>query len=90
MQRNKQDKAGSSSDPLDLPLYDERPLARSHCRIECTGGGYSVCALGSLSGTIVNGVAIGSEHPSLTAALTAGENTIGPVGSRHQYWIMIG
>ena len=79
--------------PLDLPLYDERPfvVGRSHCRIECTGGGYFVCDLGSLFGTIVNGVAIGSEHPSLTAALTLGENslTIGPQGSPHQYWIMI-
>jgi hypothetical protein len=79
--------------PLDLPLYDERPfvVGRSHCRIECTGGGYFVCDLGSLFGTIVNGVAIGSEHPSLTAALMPGENsiTIGPQGGPHQYWIMI-
>jgi len=84
---------GFQFSPMDFPLSDERPfvVARSHCRIECTGGGYFVCDLGSLFGTIVNGVAIGSEHPSLTAALIPGENsiTIGPQGSPHQYWIMV-
>ena len=85
---------GYQFSPLDLPLQDQRPfvVGRSHCRIECKGGGYFVRDLGSLFGTIVNGVTIGSEHPSLTAALTPGENsiTVGPEGSPHQYWIMIG
>jgi hypothetical protein len=80
--------------PMDLPLYDQRPfvVSRSHCRIECKGGGYFVRDVGSLCGTIVNGVTIGADHLSLTAALTPGENsiTVGPAGSPHQYWIMIG
>lgn len=80
--------------PMDLPLHDQRPyvISRSHCRIECKGGGYFVRDLGSLSGTIVNGVSIGSEHPSLTAPLSPGENslTIGPEGSPHRYWVMVG
>jgi CRP/FNR family cyclic AMP-dependent transcriptional regulator len=80
--------------PMDLPLHDQRPfvVSRSHCRIECKGGGYFVRDVGSRSGTIVNGVTIGTEHPTLTAALTPGENsiTVGPEGSPHKYWIMIG
>jgi hypothetical protein len=48
--------------------------------------------LGSLHGTIVNGVSIGAEHPQLTAALKVGENTltVGPEGSPHRYWLMVG
>lgn len=85
---------GFQFSPMDLPLQDQRPyrVSRSHCRIECQGGGYSVRDLGSLHGTIVNGVPIGSDAPSLTANLVPGENkiTIGPGDSPHQYWIMVG
>jgi hypothetical protein len=80
--------------PMDLPLPDQRPfvVSRSHCRIECKVGAYFVRDVGSQSGTIVNGVAIGSEHSSLTAALKPGENTvtIGPATSRNQFRIVIG
>jgi hypothetical protein len=79
---------------MDLPLADQRPfvVSRSHCRIECKGGGYFVRDCGSLLGTIVNGVPIGTEYPNFMAALTPGENTItvGPEGSPHQYSIIIG
>ncbi|MFN0129608.1 MAG: cyclic nucleotide-binding domain-containing protein [Verrucomicrobiales bacterium] len=80
--------------PMDLPLPDQQPfvVSRSHCRIECKVGAYYVRDVGSSTGTIVNGVAIGTEHPGLTAALKPGENTltIGPWSSRHQYRIVIG
>lgn len=80
--------------PMDLPLPDQRPfiVSRSHCRIECKVGAYFVRDVGSLTGTIVNGTTIGTEHPSLTAPLKPGENTltIGPPASRHQYRILVG
>jgi pSer/pThr/pTyr-binding forkhead associated (FHA) protein len=80
--------------PMDLPLWDQQKpfiISRSHCRIECKGGGYFVRDLGSLHGTIVNGVSIGAEHPNLTAPLKLGENTItiGPAESQHRYWLMV-
>lgn len=85
---------GRQFNPMDLPLQDQPPfiIARSHCRIECKGGGYAVRDLGSEFGTIVNGIAIGCEYPSLEVALTPGENsiTVGPEGSPHQYWLMVG
>lgn len=79
---------------MDLPLYDQRPyvVSRSHCRIECNGGGFFVRDCGSLLGTIVNGVSIGTEFPNFMAALSKGENTItiGAEGSPHQYLVVIG
>jgi len=78
---------------MDLPLFDQRPfvVSRSHCRIECQGAGYFVRDCGSVLGTIVNGVPIGTEYPNFMASLTPGENTItvGPEGSPHQYRIII-
>ena len=85
---------GFQFSPMDLPLQDQRPyrVSRSHCRIECQGGGYSVRDLGSLHGTIVNGVPIGSDASSLTANLVPGENSIviGPKDGPHHYWLMVG
>lgn len=62
----------------DLYLWDSPPytIDREHMQIEFTSGEYFVRDRGSLTGTLVNGHAIGGEAEETMVPLRPGENLI--------------
>lgn len=78
----------------DLLLEDEEPfhLSRHHFEIMRSGDKLIITDLGSHSGTIVNGQAIGHHFTHDTAALQRGENRVlaGGLSSPFKFSVAIG
>jgi CRP/FNR family transcriptional regulator, cyclic AMP receptor protein len=73
----------------DLLIADTEPyqISRSHCSIEREGDRFFIRDRGSTLGTIVNEVAIGVNHRTLTGDLSSGENrfTVGSARSPYKF-----
>ncbi|MFO1485855.1 MAG: cyclic nucleotide-binding domain-containing protein [Verrucomicrobiaceae bacterium] len=74
---------------LSLPDREPYQISREHCEIVRTAGGIAVRDVGSQWGTVVNGVRIGRDFPTMEMVLQPGQNRLGLGGPESHYQFIL-